>query len=238
MMRTRSTARRSGSPARLWAIAAATAFLAVTIPLTCSGPESNGVAATRPAAGIADSTLAMRLIQAARGSDPVICGLAARALDRGWWNGGMEIEPAVSDDPVSSQVVEWILAPGEAAGAIAPLAAALADPDPCVRRLAARVLGRTGAPEAAAALRRSLGSAAPGEREMAAVGLGFAEDGAALTGLIAALEDPEPRVRIAAAWALGEIESPDAIPPLAETLARDEEAQVREAAAWALGEIE
>ena len=73
---------------------------------------------------------------------------------------------------------------------------------------------------------------------MAAVGLGFAEDGAALTGLIAALEDPEPKVRIAAAWALGEIESPDAIPPLAEALARDEEAQVREAAAWALGEIE
>jgi HEAT repeat protein len=45
-------------------------------------------------------------------------------------------------------------------------------------------------------------------------------------------------VRLAAAWALGEIESPDAIPPLVEALARDEEAQVREAAAWALGEIE
>jgi HEAT repeat protein len=238
MERSRPTSRDPRSAARLWALGAGLALFALGLPLTCSGPDSNGVAATRPDAGRADSTLATKLVEAARGADPVVCGLAARALDQGWWEHGMGIEPAVSDDPVSREVVDWALAPREAAGAVAPLAAALADPDPCVRRLAARILGRTRSPEAVTALRRALGSAGPGEREMAAVGLGFAEDGAALPDLVEALRDPEPGVRIAAAWALGEIESPDAIPPLAEALARDEEAGVREAAAWALGEIE
>jgi HEAT repeat protein len=182
--------------------------------------------------------MAIKLVEAARGADPVVCGLAARALDHGWWESGMGIEPGVSDDPASGEVIDWALAPRGAAGAAGPLAVALADSDPCVRRLAARVLGRSRTPEAVAALRRALDSATPGEREMGAVGLGFAEDGTALPDLVEALRDPEPRVRLAAAWALGEIESPDAIPPLAEALARDEEAKVREAAAWALGEIE
>lgn len=238
MTRTPTSPSDPGSAARLWALGAGLALFALGLPLTCSGPDSNGVAATRPTAGTADSTLATRLVEAVRGADPVVCGLAARALDQGWWNRGMRVEPAVSDDPVSREVVDWALDPRDAVGAVAPLAAALADPDPCVRRLAARILGRTRSPDAVTALRRALGSADAGEREMAAIGLGFAEDGAALPGLVEALRDPEPGVRIAAAWALGEIESPDAIPPLAEALARDTEAGVREAAAWALGEIE
>ncbi len=238
MARTRPTPRDPGPGTRLWAMGGALALLALALPLTCSGPDSNGVAATRPSAAAADSALATRLVDAARGADPVVCGLAARAMDHGWWESGMGIEPGVSDDPVSGEVIDWALAPREAVGAVAPLAAVLADPDPCVRRLAARVLGRSRSPEAVVALRRALDSATAGEREMGAVGLGFAEDAAALPDLVEALRDPEPRVRLAAAWALGEIESPDAIPPLVDTLARDEEAGVREAAAWALGEIE
>lgn len=214
----------------------ALAVLALTLPLTCSGPESNGVAATRPVP--ADSALAARLVEAARGAHPVVCGLAAKALDQSWWGDGMEIEPGVSDDPASGEVIDWALAPGGSAGAVGPLAGALADTDPCVRRVAARVLGRSRSPAAVEALRGGLGSAVPGEREMAAVGLGFAEDMATLPDLVEALGDPEPGVRVAAAWALGQLESPEAIPSLAEALARDQEAGVREAAAWALGEIE
>jgi HEAT repeat protein len=222
----------------LFALGAGLALLALGLPLTCNGPDSNGVAATRSTAATADSALARRLVEAARGADPVVCGLAARALDQGWWDGGMRVEPAVADDPTAREVIGWALNPREAPAAVGPLGAALADQDPCVRRLAARVLGRAGGPEALAALRRALGSAAPREREMAAIGLGFAEDEATLPDLIEALRDPEPEVRVAAAWALGEIESPEAIPPLTEALAGDEEAGVREAAAWALGEIE
>ncbi|HKY60741.1 MAG TPA: HEAT repeat domain-containing protein [Gemmatimonadota bacterium] len=229
---------RSAGTTGLWALGVGIALLGLGFPLTCGGPESNGVAATQPGADAADSTQAARLIEAARGAHPVICGLAARALDRGWWGDGLRIEPAVSDEPVSREVVDWTLAVREGDGAVGPLAAVLADPDPCVRRLAARVLGRTESPEAAAALRWALDASSPGEREMAAVGLGFAGDDAAVAELVGALRDTEPKVRVAAAWALGQIESPDAIPPLAEALARDREAEVREAAAWALGEIE
>lgn len=225
------------SRATLLGLAAGLAVVVLALPLTCDGPDSNGVAATRSTAA-ADSALARRLVDAARGADPVVCGLAARALDYGWWESGMGVEPGVSDDPASAEVIDWALAPRQAAGAVGPLAGALADTDPCVRRLAARVLGRSRRPEAVVALRRALGSATDQEREMGAVGLGFAEDEAALPDLVEALRDPEPGVRIAAAWALGEIESPQAIPPLAEALAGDEEAGVREAAAWALGEIE
>lgn len=230
-------------PSRLtrtdWVLGAlAVALLALLIPLTCSGPESESVARARETATPADSALAARLLAGVRGADPIVCGLAARALDQGWWSDRPRVAAGVSDEPGVREVVEWALSQGRDAGAVRPLAAGLADPDPCVRRLAARVLGRTRSSEASAALRSALGSTDPAEREMAAVGLGYAEDSAALPALIGALGDIEAQVRIAAAWALGEIEDPAAIEPLAETLAGDDAASVREAAAWALGEIE
>jgi HEAT repeat protein len=208
------------------------------VPLTCSGPESESVAAGREAVSPADSALASRLLAGARGADPVICGLAARALDQGWWGDGPRMEVGVSDELVAREVVEWALSDREDSGGVAILAAALADPDPCVRLLGARVLGRTSAPQAVAALSRALASANPAEREMAAVGLGYAEDPSTIPALVEALEDSDVDVRIAAAWALGEIEDPVAIEPLTKTLAADDAALVREAAAWALGEIE
>lgn len=211
--------------------------LAILLPATCNGPESKTMAAAGTGTA-ADSVLAARFLAGVRGADPVVCGLAARALDMGWRSDRPRVDPAVSDDPASREVVAWALSrPGDAGG-VEALANALSDPDPCARQLAARVLGRTTAPEAAAALRAGLGSTNPVEREMAAVGLGHAEDTTALPALIEALGDAEPQVRVAAAWALGEIEDPAAIEALAAMLANDEVAPVREAAAWALGEIE
>ncbi len=236
-----SSSSHSGFPrARAaWVLAAlAGAGWAALVPLTCSGPESESVAAARETVSPADSALAARLLAGARGADPVICGLAARALDQGWWSDGPRVEVGVSDEPGAGQVIEWALSHREDDGGVSTLAAALADTDPCARRLAARVLGRTSAPQAVAALSRALASANPSEREMAAVGLGYAEDPATIPVLVEALEDPDVDVRVAAAWALGEIEDPAAIEPLAERLAADESAPVREAAAWALGEIE
>ncbi len=239
--RTSSRCSRSGSPRNPVALAVAVlagAGWAALIPLTCSGPESETVAAARETASPADSALASRLLAGARGADPVICGLAARALDQGWWGDGPRMEVGVSDEPPAREVVEWALSDREDSGGVAILAAALADPDACVRRLAARVLGRTSAPEVLEALTRALASANPAEQEMAAVGLGHAGDPAAIPPLVEALEDPDVEVRIAAAWALGEIEDPAAIEALTEALTADEAATVREAAAWVLGEIE
>lgn len=234
-----------GGPLRRWRSRAAwsigavlVASAAVLIPLTCSGPESQTVAAPREMPSPADSVLAARLMVSVRGADPVLCGLAARALDQGWWSDGPRVEVGVSDSPAVREVVDWAFALHEDAGAVPGLAAGLSDADPCVRRLSARLLGRTRVPEATAALRKALGSADPATREMAAMGLGHAEDSGSLESLVAALGDPDAEVRLAAAWALGEIENPAAIEPLADILANDDAASVREAAAWALGEIE
>ena len=211
--------------------------LALLIPLTCSDPESDGLAAARETAVPADSTLAARFVAGVQGADPVDCGLAARALDQGWWSSDPRVDPAAGD-PQSREVVGWATGRREDPGGVPVLAAALSGSDPCARRLAARVLGRIRAPQAAAALQQALGSADPEEREAAAVGLGYAESEDAIPALVEALGDGEASVRIAAAWALGQIESPAAIEPLVRTLAGDEAAPVREAAAWALGEIE
>ena len=99
-------------------------------------------------------------------------------------------------------------------GLVDPLRAALSDPDPCVRRLAAPLLGRVRIPQAVAALRNALRDQGAETREAAALGLGFAGDNKALPDLITTLRDAAPDVRVAAAWALGQIESRGGVRPL------------------------
>ncbi len=60
-------------------------------------------------------------------------------------------------------------------------------------------------------------------------------DETAIPSLSEALHSIEPNVRKSAAYALGHIKHPDAIPPLATTLAEDSDNEVRTAAAYALG---
>jgi HEAT repeat protein len=60
-------------------------------------------------------------------------------------------------------------------------------------------------------------------------------DEAAIPFLSEALRSAEPNVRKSAAYALGHLKHPDAIPPLAKTLAEDGDNEVRTAVAYALG---
>ena len=186
----------------------------------------------------ADTARVRALLQAARGTNAVVCELAARTVDGrfGWSSDGMFTAGGAADS-VAGNVVEWVHDRGISAATVPLLRAAIGDSDWCVRRLAAPILGRVHDPSAMQAMLASLDASDAGTREMAALALGFANDPRATTPLVARLRDDSPRVRATAAWALGEIESKTAVRPLIEAL-RDGDALVRESAAHALGEVE
>ena len=188
-----------------------------------------------------DSAYAVAAVEAMRGANPLLCELAARAVEgrNGW--GGMDHSGSGSDLEADAQMrdVERWLNGGmrNARSIIAPLTPRLRDPDRCVRRAAATLLGRTRDDGAVSALLAALGSEDVGARQAAAIGLGFADKERAVQPLSRALADADAGVRSNAAWALGEIESRDAVPALVNAM-KDGDARVRRNAAWALGEIE
>lgn len=153
-----------------------------------------------------DRATAARLLDAVRGAEPVVCELAARAVRSrdGYW--GQTPHPAAVDDAEVLGAVEFAVGSG-GEGTEEVLAAALPDPDPCVRRIAAMRLGRVGTEEAHRRLAETLEGANAPAREAAAVGLGIADDARAIPALARRLaEDGDARVRRAAAWAIGKID--------------------------------
>ena len=178
------------------------------------------------------------LIASVRNGNPVLCELAARGAS---WDGNWQyVGPASPLRARNAEVMELVrFAASSPKGreVIAPLRAALGDPDPCVRRFVAPLLGRTQHPAAVETLVAALRDENAVTREAAAVGLRFAEKPSTIDPLTRALSDQEFSVRAAAAWALGEIEDSRAIPALERAL-KDPEVVVRINAAWALGEIE
>ena len=195
--------------------------------------------AARAQQGI-DSARVARLLQAARGTNTVACELAAATVDgRSGWSSGTDgdFTAGSSADSTARDVATWLHHGDVHAGAVPLLRAALADPDWCVRRLAAPLLGRVHDPSAMQAMLAALAATDPLAREMAALALGFADDSTSVAPLVSRLRDDVPRVRATAAWALGEIERHEAVRPLIDALA-DPDALVRESAARALGEVE
>ena len=187
-----------------------------------------------------DSARVRGLLQAARGANTVICEMAAVTVDgRSGWSSGMDgdFRAGASTDSLARDIVTWVQRRVVDATAVPMLRAALADPDWCVRRLAAPLLAQVRDASAAQAMLAALASAEAGTREMGALALGLAEDPRPTEPLVARLRDDSPRVRATAAWALGEIEQRETVRPLIDALG-DTDALVRESAARALGEIE
>ena len=199
---------------------------------------SRSVAEGRSEAGL-DSARVQRLLQSARGANTVMCELAATTVDgrSGWSSRDDEGFRAGGSDSLVGEVVERIHDSRVDVAAVPLLRVALADPDWCVRRLAAPLIGRVRDEAAMQTMLAALASPDSGVREMAALALGMSEDPRAVAPLIERLRDGAPRVRATAAWALGGIEQHEAVRPLIGALA-DSDAQVREAAAHALGDIE
>ena len=202
-------------------------------------PPPVGVAQAAPEQRAADSTRVHALLQAARGSNTLMCELAANTVDgrSGWWDGDGGFRAGAAGDPAGGDAVRWVRNEKIDATAVPLLRAALADSDWCVRRIAAPLLARIDADPARQAMLAALAAADAGTREMGALALGFAEDPRSIQPLMGRLRDDSPRVRATAAWALGEIESREAVRPLIAALG-DPDALVRESAAHALGEVE
>jgi len=186
-----------------------------------------------------DTSQVRALLQAARGTNTLVCELAARTVDGrfGWSSGDGGFTPGGSADSLGRDVVSWVHEREIDPATVPLLRAAIADQDWCVRRLAAPMLGHVRDASAMQAMLAALTASEGGTREMAALALGFADDARAVAPLVARLSDESPRVRATAAWALGEIEGKEAVRPLIGAL-RDSDALVRESAAQALGEVE
>jgi len=183
-----------------------------------------------------DSTNVAHVLASARNAAPLLCEFAVRTLDArfGSWGSVATIPDAVADE---ADIVGWAMHDLNDPATIPMLAQALGNTDRCVRRVAARLLGRMTHPDAEHRLLDMLTASDAGTREMAAIALGFSERHSVVASLIDALADTESRVRAAATWALGTIEDPLAIPGLISRLQSDPDASVRVQAAWAIGRM-
>lgn len=186
---------------------------------------------------VADTTRVRVLLAGVRGANEVQCQLGVHSLDLNFgfsWR-RTEIVPDAPAEPV--ELVRWATGRVRDTAAVPPLRAALDDPDRCVRRIAARLLGRMRQDRATQTLLEALRSSSVQTRELALLGLGFAEDEGTVRHVIATLDDASVRIRAAGAWALGRIESREALPALTRALQTDSDPSVRQAAAWAIGSM-
>ncbi|MGH7718066.1 MAG: HEAT repeat domain-containing protein, partial [Gemmatimonadaceae bacterium] len=98
----------------------------------------------------ADSADVAAFLAAVRGAHPLMCDLAAWVVDGnfGWghWGGGNG--PGLIGDEQARALARWALGRKHNESDIPVLRAALSDPDACVRRMAAPLLGRIDSPRA------------------------------------------------------------------------------------------
>ncbi len=191
---------------------------------------------TSAACSESDSTRAALLLENARGANPVMCELAMQSIDSrylNWRSAGQAPDAIIGQ----RSLLEWASEDIEGAGAVSVFGSALSDEDTCVRRMAARLLGRAKHPSAVSVLLERLSNGDDRTRQMAAIGLGYTESGDAVEALINVLTDRVAAVRAAATWALGEIEDERAVDALTRLLANDSDPMVRRQAAWALGNM-
>jgi HEAT repeat protein len=220
-----------------------------------------------------DSARVAKLLDALGKTDPLVCELVADQLGNFWWDGDRNGLGAFSDATPQSLEARARRAAKDSLGgrvrdprAVALLSSNLGAADACVRRIAAKVLGRSVMPTAQ--LVKLLGDPSPRVREAAAFAIGIGErgearselekqldsrdgplaamsawalweihDSASVPALIRAMRASNPLVRAGAARGLGEIKDDRALPELERALRSDSDAPVRAGAAEALSEL-
>jgi hypothetical protein len=178
------------------------------------------------------------LLSAMRGTSPVACRLATRALQNNWGNGRGMIAGPESIGAAGDSIFDWAVSEMMDAAVIPQLRSALDDADPCVRRTAASLLGRTRPSNGLASdLGSQLSSANARTREAAFMAIGYAGRKDDRTAAERGLRDSDNAVKVAAVWATGRIGDAASVPALIELLKEGDET-MRANAAYALGELE
>lgn len=190
---------------------------------------------SQPSVSQSEASAVDTVLAQMRNTTAVACEMAMVAIDHNNWFGdwGDNGNSPLLDDDKRPRIPDAL----ESDAVVEPLMTALRDPDYCVRRTAASLLGRARNARVTERLRGALDDSQPETRALAAFALGSAEEQSAGTKLQALLRDSEPRVRAAAAWALGELEYRPAIGALADLLVNDQSPRVRRAATRSLGQI-
>ncbi|MFN0098758.1 MAG: HEAT repeat domain-containing protein [Gemmatimonadaceae bacterium] len=183
-----------------------------------------------------DSSRVAALLNTLDTVDPIYCELVSDQIGNYWGFGGSLRIGALSDASPAVRAAKDSLAERvRDTGAIRLLSATLAHDDACVRLVAAKMLGESGAPDDVITARFDDPSARVRE---AALRAAAAREREPMRARIEALLDARESAVVAmAAFALGEIESRASVNPLTRLLTHAA-ADVRANAVWALGSIE
>jgi HEAT repeat protein len=215
-----------------------------------------------------DSSRVAALLRTLDTVDPVYCELVSDQIGNFWgFDGSLRIGALSDQSPASRAAKDSLAARVQDAGAIRLLSATLAHDDACVRLVAAKMLGESGASDdvitarfddpsprvreaalrAAAARERPsmrerietmLGAREPAVIAMAAFALGEIESRASVKALTRVLTHAAPDVRANAVWALGSIEDPASASAIIQRITDDEDRRVRLAAIIAFGSLD
>ncbi len=215
-----------------------------------------------------DSARVASLLRTLGSAEPVFCEFVSDQVGNFWWNDGSMPIGQLSDRRAAARLAKDSLnAPVRDARAIRLLVATLASDNPCVRLVAAKMLGESQASDQSiatlfddasprvreAALRAAAARERPAMREriermlaareapvvaMAAFALGEIEQRGSVPALKRVLTHDAAEVRMHAAWALGNIEDPSVAPDLERRIASDTDRRVRLAAIHALADLD
>jgi HEAT repeat protein len=178
------------------------------------------------------------LLNAVRGVSPVACRLLNHSVQNNWGGGnhGMVAGPE-SIGAAGDSIFDWAVSDAIEPSSLPQLRAALDDPDMCVRRTAASLIGRVRQSNGVAAdVSAQLSSSNARTREAALLAIGYAGKKADRNVVEQSLRDTDSGVKLAAVWAIGMIADDASVPALT-SLLRDGDARVRASAAFALGSI-
>jgi len=184
-----------------------------------------------------DSARVEAYLGALKATDRMLCEMVVDQVGNFWNSSGDFRVGLLADgsrtwEPARDSLYGRVTDPA----AVRRLTRGLDDPNPCLRRAAAKLIGR-GVPGTLGVIRDALRSSSERVREAAALAAGQQEPVALGEDLVRATRDQSIAVVAMATWALGELERPEYAGRLSE-LAQHTDPRVRRAAARSLGQIE